>query len=40
MQKMKDFYVNPNICDDELKNWAIDKFNLSKYNEIKKWIKT
>lgn len=29
-------YANPNICNDELKNWIIDKFNLSRHNGIEK----
>lgn len=29
-------YCNPNIANDELKNWCIDKFNLNKYNGINK----
>ena len=29
-------YCNPNICDDNLKNWIINKFNLTSHNGIKK----
>ena len=31
-------YVNPNIANDELKNWCIDKFNLTPHNGIKNVI--
>jgi len=31
-------YCNPNICNDQLKDWIIDKFNLNSSNNIKKIV--
>lgn len=31
-------YANPNIVNDELKNWCINKFNLNKHNGINKVV--
>ena len=31
-------YVNPNIANDDLKNWCISKFNLNKHNGINKVV--
>lgn len=31
-------YANPNICTDDVKDWIIDKFNLTKSNGINKVV--